>query len=114
MKSTAEHEGGEKKTVGVEGVVGVWTYREANANGGTRDELALVKLDQQRGLAHAAVSHQDRLQIESHKDTQETSCSAASHCFNRLRPLHCVGTRSGLLYEFICCSVYSPALSDAL
>lgn len=41
------------------------SYRKPNAHSsgeGTRNELALVKLDQQRCLPHAAVSDQDRLQ----------------------------------------------------
>lgn len=49
------------------------THREADANGGgegARDELALVELNQQRGLAHAAVSHQDGLQRESHREAR--------------------------------------------
>lgn len=48
----------------------VRTHCEANAHGGGEgpwDELALVILNQQRGLAHAAVSHQDRLQREAQK-----------------------------------------------
>lgn len=54
------------------------THCEANANGGGEgpwDELALVVLNQQRGLAHAAVSHQDRLQRESQKEV--ASCVQA-------------------------------------
>lgn len=41
------------------------TYREPNAHSGregARNELALVKLDQQRCLPHATVSNQDCLQ----------------------------------------------------
>lgn len=44
---------------------GPGSYRKANAHGGGEgawDELALVKLDQQRRLPHAAVSNQDGLQ----------------------------------------------------
>lgn len=46
----------------------VWTHCETNADRcgeGPRDELALVVLDQQRGLADAAVSHQDCLQEDN-------------------------------------------------
>lgn len=44
---------------------GPGSYRKPNAHGGregARNELALVKLDQQRRLPHAAVSNQDCLQ----------------------------------------------------
>lgn len=42
------------------GEEGGWTHCEADADGGREgpcDELSLVELNQQRGLAHSAVSH---------------------------------------------------------
>lgn len=54
----------------------VWTHCETNADSGSEgpwDELALVILNQQRGLAHSTVSHQDCLQRQ--KDA--TSCILA-------------------------------------
>ena len=58
----------------------VWTtHCETNAHGrseGPRDEVALVVLNQQRGLAHSAVSHQDRLQREAQRDA--ASCYPGS------------------------------------
>ena len=46
----------------------VWTHCEADAHGGSEgswEELALVELNQQGGLAHAAVPHEDGLQRDA-------------------------------------------------
>lgn len=53
-----------------------WTHCETNADSGGEgpwDELALVVLNEQRGLAHSAVSHQDGLR----RERDMTSCDRA-------------------------------------
>lgn len=67
LKSTVCVGGGEAG--GNQEKQGPWTHCETNADSGGEgpwDELALVVLNQQRGLAHSAVSHQDGLQREGH------------------------------------------------
>lgn len=64
-----------------------WTHCEADAHGGGEgpcDELALVELNQQRGLAHSAVPHEDGLQRESH--TQRGCIMQASVPQHHLSP----------------------------
>jgi len=71
-----------------------WTHGEADADGGSegpRDELALVVLNQQRGLAHSAVSHQDRLQREAHIEESHDVSRLHCLCFtHRPRPLQAI------------------------
>lgn len=77
----------------------VWTHCETDADGGSEgpwDEFALVELDQQRGLAHSAVPHEDGL----HRVTER--CDIMFPLLPpRLRPSTlCMGTWCRLLYMF--------------
>lgn len=79
----------EQRVGGVSGGHEKWTHREADAHGGGEgpcDELALVKLNQQGGLAHSAVPHQDGLQTDLQRNRQHHAgfSAAASTC--RPRP----------------------------
>lgn len=107
---------------GAQGPRKVWTHCETNADRGgegPRDELALVVLDQQRGLAHAAVSHQDGLQeedthINTHTQTHWgiTLTLRLPHCPRPLQPA--AGTSCRLPCSFICCPPPTPPLPSVM
>lgn len=61
--------------------VGACTHCETDAHGGGEragEELALVELNQQGGLPHTAVPHQDRLDIQRQRERELASCMQCS------------------------------------
>lgn len=103
---------------GVSGGHEKWTHREADAHGGGEgpcDELALVKLNQQGGLAHSAVPHQDGLQTDLQRDRGNIMQASTLQLLLVARgPALCGHRRCRTMRVFIGCSVWSSVLHDAV
>lgn len=108
----------EQRVGGVSGGHEKWTHREADAHGGGEgpcDELALVKLNQQGGLAHSAVPHQDGLQTDLQRNRGNIMQASALQLLLVARgPALCGHRRCRTMRVFIGCSVWSSVLHDAV